>query len=206
MKQVEIMGHDGKPVKRDSIFLNERDITPWDKPCAPGYIRIGFEINASTKLTQSLGNLNYTTSVGNYLVNANGAVYRAMIARCDPKERILYGKDKPTMPEEDCILFEGGIVISRKGKIPGTNLDGFFVERTGEIWTAKRYDKEKLHRQIFEEIVFGDGKTPRTERIEQIIAGYESQKKTEHSAEMKRNFDSYDQGRFHESERSGRLW
>ncbi|VVB79112.1 Uncharacterised protein [uncultured archaeon] len=206
MEQIEIIGHEGKPVKRNPVFLKEWDITPWNRPCAPGYIRSGLEVNASTKLSQALGKLDYKTSEGNYTLNANGTVYRAMIARCDPKERYLFKESKPTMPEEDCILFDGGIVISQNGIIPGTNLEGFFIERVGEIWTARKYEEGKSTEEMFGEILFGENSTvSRIERVEQIITGYETQKSAEHSAQMKRNLDSYDQGRFHESERPGRL-
>ncbi|MBP7708646.1 hypothetical protein KA107_03090 [Candidatus Pacearchaeota archaeon] len=199
-EKVTIIGHDEKPVERDPIFLNDKDIIMWERPCPPGYRNLlGIKPHASTRLTEFIGASGYKCPVKDYRIIAHSEIYRANISRLDKEHPLIFPGEKRqiTNPEEDCYLYGGGIVIAKRGVIPGTEIDGEYIERQGKIWAARPYDARRTPGdEIFEDLLFGTNTNiSRVERIEQIIAGYEFQKRAEQERISDVSHASWERGR-----------
>jgi|GEM_PF-998207 len=162
-----------------TIYLDSRDVIMWKRPPKKGYYRLPDVRNASTEIIESMGMDTLEDEVGEYRIHASAAKYLANIRRLDRENEILLdGEDFGREPKK-AVIFSGGIQIYKEGLLPGTEIEGFDLEKQGRIWTAKRDTRVYRSPSGFKDVIWGKAVTKdgMVRRIRGIIRGYEEQER-----------------------------
>ncbi|MBS3071275.1 hypothetical protein J4407_03170 [Candidatus Pacearchaeota archaeon] len=190
----------------EPVFLVENDLAPLERPLRPGYYRIG-RPRGEVELLESLPLDVLRANVENYLVSANAVPYLANVIRPDPKEEWYPGKKIEGTPRKE-IIFSGGIVIFKIGKIATTEVEGLERISFGEIWLGREASKFQLSANGLYRIVFGDATTEeqKISRVESIVKGYEVMEGDEEERIERERRGSFDAGQSHAEGRARRLF
>lgn len=178
-----------------NIFLEDGSIVLWDTPPKKGNRTMPYRYNGSTELIEQIGIDLIDEELGHFRIIGSAAKYLADIIYLNQKEPYIIGK-KVTGDIKREILFDGGITVYRKGQIPGTEQNGYTLERHGRIWTATEPEEIFLNSDGLKNMIF-DNSSDDIERIEAILKGYETKEKNRYNNQMLSITRSYNEGREH---------
>jgi hypothetical protein len=167
--------------KKQEIFLYDSSILTWERPIKEGYTSTLPIYNGSTKLINQIGFDSIDEEIGPFKIVGSAVKYLADIAHLG--KDCLKTNDSIQSDVKREILFSGGLTIYRECRIPGTRIYGYDVERHGEIWIAKKPEKQFYGSNGLKNLVLGDTSNI-PERIESILRGYQAQEDEERKQEL----------------------
>lgn len=178
--------------EKEKIFLARGSILRWERPLKKGCISLLHMYDASTKLVGQIGLDLINEEVGPFKIVGSAAKYLADIVYLGKN----WYRDGPVTGEvKQEILFSGGLAIYRKGEIPGTEIQGYDLERRGRVWIAKKPEEQFFNSDGLKNLVLGT--TPDVVgRIEAILEGYQTQKDNERSAQRERERENLRRARW----------
>jgi hypothetical protein len=174
--------------EQQSVFLNDGSILPWERPLREERISMLHLYNGSTKLLEQIGFDTLDENIGPFLVRGSAAKYLADILHLGK-----YPFGEPDGDQRREILFVGGLTIYRNGKIPGTDIEGYDLERHGKIWVAKSPEDRYRSSDGLRNLILENSEGPA--RIEAILAAYQEQDDGRAEAQIKREHKSWQAGR-----------
>lgn len=160
--------------EKKPIFLYDPNLVAWEgkRVLKAGTVRADPSLfhHCSTVLKECLGKEYLEEYAGGYEVRADVSMYRADVVLINES----INKEDDERKPRDQIIFDGGIVIFKNSKIPGTELEGDYVAGQGRIWTSYDYSSDPVLRRV----ILGKTDDQRTmkDRLERIIQGYEIQR------------------------------
>ena len=142
-----------------------------------------------TKLVSSAGVDTLVEVAGPFTVVASAAKYLVDIIHADLLGGMPRGRDGPITGEQQReLFFDGGFTIYRTGLIPRTKIRGVFSERSGGIWTARPPVDRYTSPDGLRNLLFDDSSNP-TERIEAILADYQTREDNRRATELQQMGD-----------------
>lgn len=155
------------------IFLDDPSILPWERPLPKGSISMLRFANGKTIPVGFCGIEALNISQGIYRVGGSAAVYVADISHVPTGEEsgFLWEREDRTQRE---LLLLGGIQIYKKGKVPGTKVNGYDLKASGRICYSTPFG-EGYFEGLLSRVVLGSGSRS---NIARIISGYEMQAKS----------------------------
>lgn len=173
-----IMGED-----KQDIFLEDNSILPWERPLEEGHGSMLYAYDGSTKLVEQIkvGLDTINELVGPFRVIGSATKYLADIAHLS--KHIFRNGESVSGEVKREILFSGGLSIYRNGQIPGTDIQGYYLERHGKIWIAKNPEEQFYGSDGLRNLVLGNDSNA-VGRIESILHGYKTKEDREEEARI----------------------
>jgi hypothetical protein len=180
-----------KPV----VYLNQKDILPWDQPPKEGYMTSPWleHADGKTEIVESLGIRTLDVAVGKYRIIGSAAPYLAMVSHLG-NGFLDSRKESPSNPPVEEMLFSGGVHIYKGGTISGTELSGLELEESGRIWLGIPLVQiiDKGSPNLLGEAILGED--PTIETVEAILQGYENQRRKKSEARSSARHEQWKEG------------